>query len=564
MATVRNTISLVDRFSPVLQAVNKSLRSTMAALSYVDGVSDSAFNNMRKDIDKADQVLEEFRRGFDEVAPAADKATQAVSGMSNPLMSIASGFYTLQSIIGTLSQATAFVDEITLTTARIGLMNDGLQTTAELQGMIFDSANASRTAYTDTASVVAKLGILAGENFSSSKEIVSFAETMNKAFVVGGAGMQERTSAMYQLTQAMAAGKLQGDEFRSIMENAPLLAAAIATYTGKSKGDLKEMSSQGVITADIIKGALFASADEINKKFEQMPITFGQATQMIMNDLIQSGKPVIDWLAQGGQWISDNWSHISSIFMGVSAGLAIYATATLGATAATWVLNGGLIALSTTLFANPFIVAAMVIGLLVWKTWEWIQAVGGIKIAWMIASNGVMDIVDGMKASVLSDIQDIVNGSINLVNQLIALLNKIPGVTIEAMKQVNFGDQAETAAALNHITRNVQLADAKATLEAEKAAKAEGNSTNISGGKLDSVGKIDSDVTISDEDIKMMRDIAAVEFVNRYTTLRPEMTLNFGDVRETADVNAIIGAIETMAEEALNSSLSPGGGSSGS
>lgn len=559
MATVRNTISLTDRFSPVLSAVNQSLRSTMAALSYVDKVSDSAFNAMRNDIDMADRALDEFRRGFDEVPAAAEKATKAVSGMGNPLMSIASGFYTLQAVMGTLSQATAFVDEITLTTARIGLMNDGLQTTLELQDMIFDSANASRAAYTDTASVVAKLGILAGENFSGSKEIVSFAETVNKAFVVGGAGTQERTSAMYQLTQAMAAGKLQGDEFRSIMENAPLLAAAIATYTGKSKGDLKEMGSQGLITAEVIKGALFASADEINKKFEQMPITFGQATQLIMNDMIQSSRGAMEILAKGGQWISDNWSHIASIFVGVAAGLAIYTAGTLGATAATWLLAGGLGALATALFANPFIVAAMVIGLLAWKTWEWIQAVGSIKIAWMIVSNGVMDIVDGMKASVLSDIQDIVNGSINLINGLISLINKIPGVHIEAMKQMNFGDQAETAAALNHITRNVQLADAKATLEAERAAKSEPSTVGINGGYLDSVGKIDSDVTITDEDIKMMRDIAAVEYVNKYTTLRPEMTVNFGDVRETADVNAIIGAIETMAEEALNSSLSPGG-----
>lgn len=118
-------------------------------------------------------------------------------------------------------------------------------------------SNRTRSSFLDTTSVVSKLGILAGDNFKNTDEIIAFTELMNKNFTIGGASIQEQTSAMYQLTQAMASGKLQGDEFRSIMENAPLLAEAIANYTGKSKGDLKELSSQGVITSDIIKMLCF-------------------------------------------------------------------------------------------------------------------------------------------------------------------------------------------------------------------------------------------------------------------------------------------------------------------
>ncbi|WP_394904347.1 tape measure protein, partial [Clostridioides difficile] len=138
--------------------------------------------------------------------------------------------------------------------------------------------------YADTAAQVAKLGILAGDAFGSSAEVVKFTELMNKAFVIGGTSANEASAAMYQLTQAMGAGKLQGDEFRSIMENAPMLATKIADAMGKTKDQLKDLSSSGAITADIIRNALFKASAEIEKKFASMPITFSQALTMMKND----------------------------------------------------------------------------------------------------------------------------------------------------------------------------------------------------------------------------------------------------------------------------------------
>ena len=121
---------------------------------------------------------------------------------------------------------------------------------------------------------------------------------MNKNFAIGGASVQEQTSAMYQLTQAMAAGKLQGDEFRSIMENAPLLAEAIANYTGKSKGELKELSSEGLITSDIIKNAMFSAADEINDRYSRMPMTWSQIWTKMKNITIKALDPVLKKINQ--------------------------------------------------------------------------------------------------------------------------------------------------------------------------------------------------------------------------------------------------------------------------
>lgn len=184
-------------------------------------------------------------------------------------------------------------DATTSNRSRLELIVDDNGSVADLENKIFAMSNRTRSDFLATTSVVSKLGILAGDSFKNTDEIVAFTELMNKNFAISGASIQEQTSAMYQLTQAMAAGKLQGDEFRSIMENAPLLAEAIAEYTGKSKGELKELSSEGLITANVIKNAMFASADQINDRYNKMPITWGQIWTRIKNVAIKALDPVL-------------------------------------------------------------------------------------------------------------------------------------------------------------------------------------------------------------------------------------------------------------------------------
>jgi tape measure domain-containing protein len=237
-------------------------------------------------------------------------------------------------------------------------MNDGLQTTAELQNMIFAAAQRSRASYQDTANTVTKLGILAGNAFSSNQEMVAFAEQLNKQFVIGGASVQESSAAMYQLSQAMAAGRLQGDEFRSIMENAPMLAQAIATYMGKTTGELREMSSQGLITSDVIKNALFSVAEETEERFNKMPKTIGQIWTSIKNTALKEFQPVLtkinevvnnprfnqgmqkitlalvslagvalsvfETVGNAAAWVGDNWGVVAPIIMGVVGAYIAY------------------------------------------------------------------------------------------------------------------------------------------------------------------------------------------------------------------------------------------------
>ena len=188
-------------------------------------------------------------------------------------------------------------DQLTSVRSRINLINDGTQTTAEIMEKVFDASQRSRGSYVDMADSVAKLNMLAKDAFSSNDEAIMFVEQLNKQFKISGASIEESSAAMYQLTQAMAAGKLQGDEFHSIMENAPMLAQSIAQEMGLTVGQLKDMSSQGLITADIIKEALFNSAEETNEKFAEIPMTFAEVGQSIQNEMLLAFQPVLEQLS---------------------------------------------------------------------------------------------------------------------------------------------------------------------------------------------------------------------------------------------------------------------------
>lgn len=228
---------------------------------------------------------------------AVQKPMQSVKGLiaaCGPLgAAVAAGFAT-EKVVEFTQAVISASDQYTMMQARIKMINDGTQTQAELMEKIHVAANSARASYSDMAAAVGKLGTLAKDAFSSNDEMIFFVQQMNKQFQLSGASIQESTAAMYQLTQAMASGSLMGDEFRSIMENAPMLAQAIAQEMGVSMGTLREMASQGLITADVIKNAMINTADETNKKFNELPQTFSSLASQLSNNLITSFAPVLE------------------------------------------------------------------------------------------------------------------------------------------------------------------------------------------------------------------------------------------------------------------------------
>lgn len=183
-------------------------------------------------------------------------------------------------------------DNIVNTKARLNLMNDGKQSTEELQKMIFDSAQRSGGDFIETMGSISKMGLMAGDAFSSNAELVNFMELINKEFKISGTDPQGISAAMLQLTQAMGAGALRGEELNSVLEQAPLIVHNIAEYLGEPVGKIKDLAADGVITASVVKNAMFAASEKINSQFESIPLTFGTAMTKLKNEVISSFTPI--------------------------------------------------------------------------------------------------------------------------------------------------------------------------------------------------------------------------------------------------------------------------------
>lgn len=215
---------------------------------------------------------------------------------ANELMQVIGGVVAAYMTVQTLSTALNLSDTLASTTARLNMMNDGLQTTQDLQNMIYLSAERARGSYQATADAVSKLGLMAGDAFDSSAEIIAFMEQVNKQFRIAGTEAAGIDAAMLQLTQAMGSGVLRGEEYNSILEQAPNIIQTIADYLEVPKGQLKDMAAEGKITADIVKAAMFAAADETNEKFESMPMTFEQIWTSFENTSMMALQPLLEQL----------------------------------------------------------------------------------------------------------------------------------------------------------------------------------------------------------------------------------------------------------------------------
>lgn len=283
------TLSAIDRSSGVIGGILKSVAN-------LSDRTNQANERMQR---LGTTSLTEANANMTELAETAGKLSGNMGEANNLVESfaaklgnsrmVAAGLatilagVTLTAIKGLVSEAIKATDEFSRMYARLNMVNDGQQTTEQLNQAIYRSAQLTRSEYKAVADQVGKLGMLASNAFGSTAEIVDFVTEMNRQFKLGGAGIQEQTAAMYQLTQAMASGRLQGDEFRSIIENAPLLAQAITKYMGVSQAELKKLASEGAITSDVIKNALKMSASESADAFGKLPVTFAEHMTTLEN-----------------------------------------------------------------------------------------------------------------------------------------------------------------------------------------------------------------------------------------------------------------------------------------
>ena len=273
-------------------------------------------------------------------------AQSVTNSLTSSVLRLAASYVSIQG----LKKAVDLSDSLVSMRARLDRMNDGLQTTQELETMIYQSAQRSRGSFTDTMELVSQLGTMAGDAFSSSKEIVQFAEQLNKQLAMSGASGASAQAAILQLEQGLASGVLRGDELNSVMEQAPAIAKSIADYMQVSVGELREMGSQGQITADIVKNALFAAAKDTNAEFEKTPMTWAQVWTVASNTAVRALDPLltaINWVANnlnvaiplvvslgaafGVLLIAANWTNILATATKTAASMQAFYNAVMAA-----------------------------------------------------------------------------------------------------------------------------------------------------------------------------------------------------------------------------------------
>jgi len=644
VAAIREEYILADRFSAsftrLLGFLNRtSTASTAAAqnqqmLERASGGTAAAMIRLAESALDVAEAMGAAGESTDRMADASQHAemyqervnrsmrqgASAATGLDGRLLSLAKAYVSLRSAQAFISMT----DTFTQTTARLERMNDGLQDTVELQDMVYQAAQRSRGAYQDTADMVAKLGTLAPDAFNSSGELVAFAEQINKQFALAGTSTQGAQAAMLQLTQAMSSGVLRGEELNSVLEQAPTITQAIAKYMGKSIGELREMASEGEITATVVKNALFAAADETNAAFEKVPLTFGQAWTMAGNaasralqpamqrltDLLNSdlgrsavngliagfellgrvATGVIDLMANGAQWVADNWDLITSILAAV-AGIATLLAARMAiagaasaasalASAAAWAVANWPLVLLIGLAAAAGM-AAQEMGLTFEDVFSTIGAGAGalfafgynlVASAWnLLASFGecfanFLDNPAKAAAHLLADLADFalsvlqnIAGAIDFVfgsnlaaavngwrNNVQDWANSVAGekkVQIERMALLDIGETAgqwsSAAGGLGSALDNFSVGDVLGSFGQGGFDYSALMANSGIPGQLESIGNdtaaIKRSVAMSEEDMKLLVDMAERQYVNNInlTAQTPVITINGQNTGDT-------------------------------
>lgn len=371
MASISTSIELYDRVSAPINRMIAAMGNMCSAFESIETSMDGAFDT---------SSIEEARRATEQAAleviqlgnhieqnedhqenfnRTVRNGSSAMDGLTKKVAGLVATYVSLQ----TIGNAMELSDEMTQTTARLDMMNDGLQTTAELQQMIYQSAQRSRGSYQESADAVAKMGIMAKDAFNSNAELVAFVEQLNKQFTIAGTSQEGVSAAMLQLTQAMSSGVLRGEELNSVFEQAPTIIQTIADYLNVPIGTIREMAAEGQITSEIVKNALLSAADETDARFAEMPMTWGQVWTSMKNTALMNFQPVLDkineiannqdfqmfaasavsalsvvalylldimeFAGQVATFIGENWSIIEPIILGIATAMGLYTAAML-------------------------------------------------------------------------------------------------------------------------------------------------------------------------------------------------------------------------------------------
>ncbi|MBD5103719.1 MAG: tape measure protein [Ruminococcaceae bacterium] len=649
----------LERLRAQLESIRGAQAELNSAVNAMDaGSANQAYLRLSQTVGNTERYIrdnseeqEKFNKKLENGSSGSDKLMRSIKG-------IAAAYLSVQS----MGKVLELSDTVTQTTARLNMIVDDDGSVEALQKKIFASAQASRGSYQETADAVSKLGLMAGDAFGSSDEIVAFMEQVNKQFTIAGTSASGVDAAMLQLTQAMGSGVLRGEEYNSILEQAPNIIQTIADYLDVPKGKLKDMAAEGKITADVVKAAVFAATDETNAKFESMPKTFSQIWTSFENQAFVAFQPVLErlselanseefqlfveiainavaaladfaltfvnWFIEAANAIISNWSVIApalkpiAITIGaIAAAFLLYKAVSAIATAAQWLFNTSLygcplvwiIVMIIALIAIIYAVVAAVnhftgsslsaTGIICGSFMAILATVGNVLIsAWNLVIdifssiyNFVADIANAIGtlfndplAGVVRIFTSVADFILSILQSLASAIDTIFGTNLaDGVQGWRDGMNGWVDETFGEAEQVMEKMDAK-SLKLERidtwdafqmgAEFGEGIDDTFSGldtGNLfnvdgipgaedfselyggvndidDNTSNIADSLSVTDEELKYLRDIAERESVNRFTTA--EITIeqtNNNNISSDTDLDGIVNGITDAVTEAV-------------
>ena len=603
------TVQLRDGMSNVLSRIASNLSAVNDRFERMQNLTEQAaptglysqFNSeltgVREELTRTVSEVEELRSSMTSAQPPAENLTAS-------LKKLGTAFLGSKLVSGIVSMS----DEMTQTTARLNLMNDGLQSTADLQELIYQSAMRSRGAYNATADAVAKMGLLAGDAFSSNQETIAFVEQLNKQFKIAGTSAEGQAAAMLQITQAMGSGVLRGEELNSVFEQAPTIIQSIADYLGVSVGEIRSMAQEGELTASVVKSALLSSAEETNQKFNEIPLTWSDVWTQASNMAIMALQPLLEAI----NWVANNIEVIGPLVLAAAAAFALFAVAanwTKICAAATKALTAAQKMLNAVMSLNPIvlIIGSVIILIGVIAAYinytnraknETTSAVGVIcglfamagafvyNMFYLPVYNVIVDLINflgnvfqhpiaSIEILFLQLSQYVVGVIRGMVRTIEKLINLIPGVKINITSGLDtfydsytdsiqkIKDQSGWTEYVKH-KEKIEYSTAYANgynwganLQNSISEKLgldlpDDPATGLLSNIADNTAQIADDVSVSSDDIKLLRDIAERQVINKYTTaeIKVEM-VNHNNISNEMDLDGVVNLLEAKVTEAL-------------
>lgn len=606
MATIKNTLALEDRMSSTFRSITNAMGSTLVAIRSIKGANlGQEFAEAEAAVKKAELAVDDFDNALKKAEKSGVQTTQRTAEGFTILKGVA--VTVIKDIINKgIEMGEAFIDfgnAAINAAAGVNRINDGLQTSEELNKKIFDSAQRSRTGYEDVRASVIQIGAATGEIFENNDQLIAFTELLNKQFMISGVKGQQAQVVMNNIVQAMNMGVLRGQDLNAVLMNTPAIARNIEQYLGAATGTIKELGEAGLITSDVLINSLYASADGINTQFNEMQDNFEDVT-VVMSDKFKFAMEgmaidfnlfLTDVIRNGTVWTIENIDAIAiaivtlgSILAAVGVGMAI------SWAVANWPITliilgiGFLINMLISMGATTDEILGFVGGIFGWLfgiVWN------GVAIIWNLIAGvaefianvfidplgavarlflSVFDAILGIISTVAGAIgalfgQDWASGIDKFRNDLTKATTDMYGESTIKIARMEEKNVLETTRAgistgaglgntLNDFTDKIKDIGASVPDLDVEGFELDSFGTNTPNGKAIKTAN-QNDIKIKDEDMKMLHDIATRDYQINYQQLTPQLSVTIDTVRETTDIDSVIDTFAEGIYEIIDSNI---------